>query len=110
MTTRHVPVAGQATTTRIAIGVGCRLGCPASAIETLIRQALDHVAASGPTAVFTIQDKAAEPGLTQAAARLGLGLIALPRDALQAQTARVQTRSERTQRRFGLPSIAEAAA
>lgn len=95
---------------RIAIGVGCRLGCSADAIEALIRQALNAVSAARPIAVFTIRDKAGEPGLVEAVSRLGLDLVLLPREALRAQSARVQTRSHAAARLFGVPSVAEAAA
>jgi len=97
-------------TNRIAIGVGCRLGCPADAIETLVRQALDQAPAAHRLGLFTIRDKSGEPGLIQAATRLGLNLIFVERDALREQTASVQTLSPRAERRFGVPSVAEAAA
>jgi cobalt-precorrin 5A hydrolase len=94
----------------IAIGVGCRLGCAADAIETLVRQALDQAPAGERLGIFTIDDKASEPGLLEAARRLGLALVPLSRDALREQAPFVQTRSERTERRFGVPAVAEAAA
>nr|WP_294512169.1 cobalamin biosynthesis protein [uncultured Rhodopila sp.] len=94
----------------IAIGVGCRLGCPADAIEALVRQALEQAPASERLGLFTISDKAQEPGLSEAATRLGLDLIVVNRDALREQSASVQTRSPHAERRFGVPSVAEAAA
>ena len=51
----------------IAIGVGCRLGCSADAIEVLVRQALDRAPASKRLGLFTIIDKSGEPGLIEAA-------------------------------------------
>jgi cobalt-precorrin 5A hydrolase len=95
--------------TMIAIGVGCRRFTPAEAIEALIRQALARTDASA-TALFTIEDKAEEPGLIEAANRLGLTLTFLTRDALRAQAPRVRTRSRRAEAEFGVPSVAEAAA
>lgn len=97
-------------TARIAIGIGCRRGCPAEAIETLVRQALDHVGAAVPTGLFTLGDKAAEPGLVEAAWRLGLDVVPLPRMALQARSADIRTYSVQAERLFGVPSVAEAAA
>ena len=94
----------------IAIGVGCRLGCSADAIEVLVRQALDRAPASKRLGLFTIIDKSGEPGLIEAAGRLGLDLVLLPREALQEQAAFVQTPSARTASRFGVPAVAEAAA
>jgi cobalt-precorrin 5A hydrolase len=94
----------------IAIGIGCRLGCPASAIEALVRQALDLAASAGPARLFTIEDKAGESGLRLAADRLCMDLGFLSREVLAAQSAFIRTRSEGAERRFGIPSVAEAAA
>jgi cobalamin biosynthesis protein CbiG len=94
----------------IAIGVGCRRGCPADAIETLVRQALTAAPDAERLGLFTIQDKSRETGLHEAAARLGLGLVFLPPDALRAQDAFLHTRSSAALRRFGVASVAEAAA
>ena len=116
---------------RIAIGVGCRSGCSADAIEALVRQALARTTPGSPTldeharnwqalvrqtsccewpGLFTIRDKAAELGLIEAAGRLGLRLTFLSRDALREQAPFVQTRSVRAETLFGVPSVAEAAA
>jgi len=111
-------------TARIAIGVGCRLGCPADAIEALVRQTVrimqprqaqdrqgcDRPPLSGWAGLFTIEDKAGERGLVEAAGRLGLSLTFLPRDTLRQQSAFIQTRSELAENLFGVPSVAEAAA
>jgi cobalt-precorrin 5A hydrolase len=94
----------------IAIGVGCRLGCGPEIIETLVRQALERVPNIAPAGLFTIDDKRGEPGLAEAARRLGLDLILLPRAALRDQAPFVQTRSRRSESQFGVPSVAEAAA
>jgi cobalt-precorrin 5A hydrolase len=95
---------------RIAIGVGCRLGCPADAIEFVVRQALEQISVAGAQGLFTIQDKAREPGLLEAARHLRLDLVPLSREALQAQTAGIRTRSDRAELLFGVASVAEAAA
>jgi cobalt-precorrin 5A hydrolase len=103
-------VGDQAMTAGIAIGVGCRLGCTADAIEALIRQALElapHVRRLG---LFTVRDKTGEAGLTEAARRLGLDLVFLTRAALREQAPFIRTPSARTQSLFGIPSVAEAAA
>jgi cobalt-precorrin 5A hydrolase len=93
----------------IAIGVGCRKGCPAGAIEALVRQALAGMA-DAPLGLFTLADKRGEAGLTEAAERLALSLTYLPREALRDREGDVQTRSERVESLFGVPSVAEAAA
>jgi len=103
-------VSYQAVSVRIAIGVGCRLGCPADAIEALVRQALDRAPTAERLGLFTIRDKTGEPGLTEAARRLGLDLVFLTRDALHEQAPFVRTRSIRAENLFGVPSVAEAAA
>nr|WP_294548232.1 cobalamin biosynthesis protein [uncultured Rhodopila sp.] len=94
----------------IAIGVGCRLGCSADVIEALVRQALDRAPAAHRLGLFTLRDKAGEPGLIEAATRLGLDLMGVERDALREQAASVQTPSARAESLFGVPSVAEAAA
>ena len=76
----------------VAIGVGCRKGCPATAIVDLVEQA-----------------RAAAPaGLV--ADRHGGRRGVLPRDALRAVMASVETRSAAAEARFGVASVAEAAA
>jgi len=95
---------------RIAIGVGCRRGCPANLIEALVQHALERLPQGERLGIFSVCDKAAETGLAEAAARLGLDLVFLPRAALRAQAPRIQMRSSRTEHLFGVPSVAEAAA
>ena len=94
----------------IAIGVGCRLGCSADLIEAVVRQALERAPKTEPLGLFTVGDKAGEPGLTEAARHLGLDLVFLTRDSLRDQAAFVTTPSIRTARLFGVPAVAEAAA
>jgi len=93
----------------IAIGVGCRKGCSASAIEALVRHALAGVP-DAPLGLFTLADKRGETGLTEAAERLGLDLIYLPRDALLARAGDALTHSPLAERLLGVPSVAEASA
>ena len=94
----------------IAIGVGCRKGCQADAIEALVRQALAGAPRTTSLGIFTIADKHSEAGLTDAARRLGLELSFLSRDDLRGREDDVQTRSAASERAFGVPSVAEAAA
>jgi cobalt-precorrin 5A hydrolase len=94
----------------IAIGVGCRVGCAADGIEALVRQALAQVPAGTPRGLFTIADKHREAGLAEAAFRLGLTLVPLSRTALRQQTPFIRTPSAAAERRFGVASVAEAAA
>jgi cobalt-precorrin 5A hydrolase len=92
----------------IAIGIGCRRNTKATEIECLVRQALASAPTGGQPALFTIEDKASEPGLIEAARALDLPLTFLPRTTLRAQTT--PTSSPRTRALFGVPSVAEAAA
>lgn len=68
------------------------------------------MAEAAPVGLFTVADKQGEPGLAEAAGRLGLGLTYLDRDALQDREADIQTRSPHAERVLGVPSVAEAAA
>lgn len=60
--------------------------------------------------LFTIEDKLGEIGLSDAAERLALPLVFLSHGALLAMAGRVTTPSEAALARFGVPSVAEAAA
>jgi cobalt-precorrin 5A hydrolase len=103
-------VGDKTMSTRIVIGVGYRLGSSANAIEALVRHALDRTPPAERLGVFTIEDKNTESGLIAAAHRLGLELVFLTQDALREQAPFVQTRSIGSETRFGVPSVAEAAA
>ena len=92
----------------MAIGVGCRRGVPAEPIVRLIKAVIDDL---GPAiGLFTIEDKRGEAGLHEAAESLALPLVFLSREALAAMADRIATPSSAALARFGLPSVAEAAA
>jgi cobalt-precorrin 5A hydrolase len=95
----------------IAIGVGCRKSCASEAIVALVTRALaDCRGNEGVRGLFSVADKRDEPGLNAAAKALGFDLVFLSREALAAVTPRLLTRSAAAQTRFGLASVAEAAA
>jgi cobalt-precorrin 5A hydrolase len=94
----------------IAIGVGCRMGCSAEAIEALVRRALADTPRDTQLGIFTIVDKQGESGLSKAAQRLGFDLNYVPREALRSRETDIQNRSPAAERAFGVPSVAEAAA
>lgn len=95
----------------LAVGIGCRAGVPGDVIAELVEKALARAGEETvPVALFTIVDKQSEAGIGEAAARLGLALVHLPRAALDAVADRVETRSERVVELFGVPAIAEGAA
>jgi cobalt-precorrin 5A hydrolase len=96
----------------MAVGIGCRAGCAASAITDLVRRALAQAPAASHAALalFTSVDKQKEAGIAEAAAALALPLVFLPRAALEAAAPGAETRSDRVVELFGVPSIAETAA
>ncbi len=94
----------------IAIGVGCRKGCPPGDILALVRDALAALPGSTPTGLFTVTEKRGEPGLAAAAAALDLPLVFLDRPALRHVAGDVRSVSRRVEAMFGLPSVAETAA
>lgn len=101
-------------TDMIAIGIGCRKGCAGDVLIRLISQALaewpQHLPEHGARKLFTIEDKRDEPGIRQAADLLGIELVFLSRDQLNAAMPRTQTYSARAHELFGVASVAEAAA
>jgi cobalamin biosynthesis protein CbiG len=92
----------------LAIGVGCRRGVPA---EAIVRQVGAASAGLTPAiGIFTIEDKRDETGLSMAAECLGFPLVFLSRGALAAMADRIVAPSSAALARFGVPSVAEAAA
>ena len=98
----------------IAIGIGCRKGCSGDALIRLVSQALaewpQHLPEHGVRKMFTIDDKRDEAGIRQAADLLGIELVLLSRELLNAVMPRTQTYSARAQELFGVASVAEASA
>ncbi|MBD5627724.1 MAG: cobalamin biosynthesis protein CbiG [Desulfovibrio sp.] len=93
-------------------GVGCRRGVDAASIERAVRETLaEHgLEAAAVASLATVEEKAEEPGLVEAARRLGVPLLAYPAPELAAVP--VPHPSEAAGARFGLPpfSVCEAAA
>ena len=98
----------------IAIGIGCRKGCSGDVLIRLVSQALaewpEHLAEHGVRKMFTIDDKRDEAGIKQAADLLGIELVYLSREQLNAAMPRTKTYSPRAQKLFGVGSVAEASA
>jgi cobalt-precorrin 5A hydrolase len=98
----------------IAIGVGCRKNCSAAVLTRLVSRALqacpEDLRISAQQMLFTIEDKRGEPGLGELASALGVELTFLPRQALRDVMPATQTRSARSERLFGVASVAEASA
>jgi cobalt-precorrin 5A hydrolase/precorrin-3B C17-methyltransferase len=94
----------------LVVGVGSARGVPADEVESLIDAAL-AAADLHPLAVrclATIDRKAAEQGIVQAAERRGLPLVTFPAEQLAA--VNVPNPSEVVRAEVGTPSVAEAAA
>ena len=98
-------VGGQAV---IVAGIGCRRLCPADEIVALVRRAGTLAAPAETLAVPAF--KRDEPGVLEAARALGLPIVFIEADALQAVQARCVTRSAAAERATGMASVAEAAA
>ncbi len=96
----------------IVAGVGCKRGAPTSDIEAAIRAALARagVAVCVLDAVATMAAKQGEAGIKEVTKKLGVRIIPVTEDDLQAASARAATRSARVLALMGLPSVAEAAA
>jgi len=95
----------------IAIGIGCRRGCPAKTISDLVERALKTASCACEGArLFTHTAKLEERGILEAANALGLPLEFLTEDVLHEAAGRAATRSHAVLARFGLPSLAETAA
>ncbi|WP_035104739.1 cobalt-precorrin 5A hydrolase [Desulfohalovibrio reitneri] len=94
----------------LALGAGCRRGAAAGDILELIQTVLSDLNLS-PLAVAglaSVELKRDEPGLLEAAARLGLEPVFYPAPALAAVDA--PTPSARVEAATGTPSVCEAAA
>ncbi|WP_457797526.1 cobalamin biosynthesis protein [Methylocystis sp. S23] len=96
---------------RYAAGIGARRGVAAEAIVDLVRAvAARHGAPLSQVSLCTLDSKAQEQGLHDAAKTLGVELVFLPLDALKARRGAAPTHSPRVQAMFGVGSVAEAAA
>jgi cobalt-precorrin 5A hydrolase len=96
----------------IALGIGCRRNAPAADIQAVMAHALTAASLSAVaiTVIATADDKMAEPGLIEAARRLGCRLVGIAPNELAMVSDSVVTRSERVQSLKGVPSVAETAA
>ncbi|MEV5380242.1 cobalamin biosynthesis protein [Streptomyces nondiastaticus] len=94
----------------VYVGVGARRGVPAAEVLALVERALAEAGAAGlrPSALVTVEAKASEAGLLEAAARLGVPLRAYGADALS--RVAVPASSAAVLAAVGTPAVAEAAA
>jgi len=94
----------------LAVGVGCSLGCPADELLALVDDALGAAGARGEHVglLATVDRRAREPGVLEAARRRGWPLVFYRPDELAAVA--VPTPSPVVEAHVGTPSVAEAAA
>ncbi|WP_431948627.1 cobalamin biosynthesis protein [Actinacidiphila sp. bgisy167] len=95
---------------RVVVGVGAGRGVAAADVLALLGSVLDEagVPRSCVTALASVDAKAGEPGLLEAAARLGVPLVTFDASALAAVD--VPSPSSASLAAVGTPSVAEAAA
>jgi cobalt-precorrin 5A hydrolase len=96
----------------IVAGIGCRRGAPAPDIEAAVRESLARagVAVDALSLIATIAAKQDETAIRAAANKLGVALVVVPQNELEAAGHRTETHSERVLALTGVPSVAEAAA
>jgi len=94
----------------IAVGVGCSLGCSADELLDLVDASLALAGArrGEVTALATVDRRAGEPGVREAARRRGWLLVTFP--AVELAGVPVPTPSAIVSAHVGTPSVAEAAA
>lgn len=94
----------------IAAGIGCRRGVDASEVLAAVDAALAQVRRTRGdlSLIATAEVKGGEGGIIAAAAALGLRLAVVPMETIAATP--VDMPSAAAQARFGVPSVAEAAA
>lgn len=102
---------GEAVTPRYAAGIGARKGVATEAIIEVVRSvAATHGVPLSQITLCTLDSKADESGLHEAATALGVELVFLPLAALKARKGAAPTHSPRVQAMFGVGSVAESAA
>jgi cobalt-precorrin 5A hydrolase len=92
------------------VGVGCRRGAPAGEIEALVRAALGArgLAPEAVAGLASIEAKRGEPGISEAAAALGVAVRYFSAEELDSVAG--ASPSETVRRHMGVGSVCEAAA
>jgi len=96
----------------IVAGIGCRRNVSLAQVLAAVDAALAKVERSRAdlSVLATAEIKRDEAGIVDAARILNLRLVIVAMCAIEAEARNVETRSLAAERRFGVPSIAEAAA
>ncbi|WP_320201078.1 cobalamin biosynthesis protein [Agrobacterium sp. rho-13.3] len=99
-------VGGQAV---IVAGIGCRKGASADAIIAALEQ-VSRAHSVKIDFIATAPIKADEPGLMEAATRLGLAFVVVAQADFEDAGGRTTTQSETSLKHSGSPSLSEASA
>jgi cobalt-precorrin 5A hydrolase len=94
----------------IVAGIGCRKGASADQIAAAIASALAGTGCRALDIIAAATAKGDEPGIAAAAQALGVTLVLVQQNDLEAAGPRTLTHSERVMALMGVPSVAEAAA
>lgn len=94
----------------IVAGIGARKGVRADEVTAAIEAALAAYGVADVEALATVPAKAGEPGIGEAATRLGIPLVVVDEAALKRAQPGVVTRSAASAKATGLGSASEAAA
>jgi cobalamin biosynthesis protein CbiG len=102
---------GEKMSAHYAAGIGARRGVDAQEIVDLVRRVVSQTGVDlADVTLCTLESKAQEAGLHEAARQLGVSLVFLPLAELRARKGSAATHSPRVQAMFGVGSVAEAAA
>ncbi|NTF33330.1 cobalamin biosynthesis protein [Rhizobium skierniewicense] len=93
----------------IVAGIGCRRGTSAEAIIAALNEA-SRVYGANVDFIVTAPIKGDEPGLMEAATRLGMALVVVARADFEQAGHRTITESATSLKHAGSPSLSEAAA
>lgn len=95
---------------RVVVGVGCRRGTPTEEILAAVNAALEEAKIAQPAVklLASIDAKADEPGLLEAAKRLGVELVTFAPEELSAMD--VPSPSATVRKHMGVDGVCEAAA
>lgn len=98
--------------TTLVVGLGCQRGCPADLLRQLIEQSLQAhgLAIEAITALASIDQKLAEPGLLALAEQLGLPLVFFSAAQLTAFETQLSHRSNIAFAHTGCYGVAESCA
>lgn len=96
----------------VAMGVGCRRGCPPDALMALAMATLTHAGLhlNQVTLVATLSGRQHETAIAALASACHCPLIALPAQALRESEPAMSHVSDTARRIHGVPGVAEAAA